>query len=492
MNNSDACPEAVMSNEKPKIYIIDNEVEICKLFKDFFDFIGYDSFYETDGEKALKGLREVEYDVLFVDLKLETLSGIEILKKSKIVNPLAEVIVVTGFGSEETVLMTLAYGATSYLQKPISFSEIRVQTEEALAKRRFNILTKSLQSSIPADDHLLQRHFDNILNLDKLSEFLNRTIDIDLLADTILHGTAEMLSAYYFVFFFYDKVNREMVIFSRETITETIMNSLKEKVSKVFEQMTSTAVDESYNVRVSRKGVVKNSEHVACDFNEMESSFVPLLIEDTISGTLGLFGKKETLPHDVQDLLYLIANRTSHVLANATIHRDTKMLALTDGLTGLLNHRAFHDRLDQEYERFRRYGSHLSLIVADLDDLKKFNDTYGHPVGDEVLRLIGAMLREASRETDVLARYGGDEFVILLPQTNATNAYNMGERIRKNIHNYPFMLEGKEIHGSVTMGVATLPHKDIASSQDFLEFADKALYEAKRQGKNRIVVAEAD
>ena len=144
----------------------------------------------------------------------------------------------------------------------------------------------------------------------------------------------------------------------------------------------------------------------------------------------------------------------SHVLANATLHRDTKLLALTDGLTGLLNHRAFHDRLNQEYERFRRYGSHLSLIVADFDDLKKFNDTYGHPVGDEVLRMVGGILRETSRETDVLARYGGDEFVILLPQTNTSNARLMGERIRKKIEDFKF-----EIHGSrpVSYTHLTLP-----------------------------------
>ncbi len=105
-----------MSLSKAKIFIVDNEKEICILFKDFFDFIGYESFYETDGEKILNELDTIDYDLIFVDLKLDTISGIEILKKSKIVHPLSEVIVVTGYGSEETVLKTLQYGASSYIQ----------------------------------------------------------------------------------------------------------------------------------------------------------------------------------------------------------------------------------------------------------------------------------------------------------------------------------------------------------------------------------------
>ncbi len=481
-----------MSETKPKIFIVDNEIEICHLFKDFFDFIGYDSFFETDGEKALAGLENYEYDVLFVDLKLETLSGIEILKKSKVVHPLSEVIVVTGFGSEETVLMTIAYGAISYIQKPISFSEIRIQAEEALAKRRFNIQTRALRDKLTSSDDCLIRHLNNIINLDKLSGFLNLTIDFDLIADTILHGTAEIFSAKFYTFFFYDKVNKELVVYSDDAVSKGDLEKLKDVVVATFEKQSSATVEENFHVRVSRNVALKDSTDDSSEVDDLDSVFVPILVEDSIAGILGLFGEKGSLPGDVGDVLHLVASRAACVLGNAAIHRDTKMLALTDGLTGLLNHRAFHDRLDQEYERFRRYGSHLSLIVADLDDLKKFNDTYGHPVGDEVLRIIGAMLREASRETDVLARYGGDEFVILLPQTNAQNAYNMGERIRKKINDYSFSINGEDVRSSVTMGVATVPDESITSSHDFLESADRALYEAKRQGKNRLAVAKPE
>ena len=168
-----------MNTRKPKILIIDNEIEICNLLKDFFDFVGYESSYETNGEKVFKELEQYEYDLLFVDLRLNNITGIDILKKSKQIKPLSEVLIITGYGTEETILQTLQLGAFSYIQKPISFSEIKVQAEEALAKYRFNNRTMEFKSQVSNICENFTKHFDDIVHLDKLSELLNLTIDID-------------------------------------------------------------------------------------------------------------------------------------------------------------------------------------------------------------------------------------------------------------------------------------------------------------------------
>ena len=341
--------------------------------------MGYKSEYETNGEKVLSELESINYDVLFVDLKLDTISGLEILKKSKIVHPLSEVIVVTGFGSDETVLSALHYGAFSYIQKPISFSEIKIQTEIALAKKRFNKKTHKIRDLIVKNDPSLTEHFNNIVNLDRFSNFLNLTIDIDSLADSILSGITEIIPCKYSMFLFLDDVNKEMVVFSREPINHSTVVAIGNKIASFYENLVNKKLDKSYNVRVSLSTTVTDDEKGSPP--ELLSFFAPILIENSIHGVLGVANEGAEIPVAAIDILQLISVRASHVLTNATLHRDTKLLALTDGLTGLLNHRAFHQRLISEFERYRRYGSQMSLIVADFDDLKKINDNYGHPVG---------------------------------------------------------------------------------------------------------------
>jgi len=475
-----------MSTEIPKILIVDNELEICNLFMDFFDFIGYESSFETDGEAIFDDLENREYDILFVDLKLSTISGIDILRKSKQVHPLSEVIVVTGFGSEETVLTTHQSGASSYIQKPISFSDIRIQTEQALSRRRFNIMTHRLGEAV-SDDPLLKKHLETMNHLERISRFLSLTIDIDILGDAILNGLATLLDARYFTFLFYDKVNSEIIVYSADPLSEKTVTGLETRTKNAFKSFVNKPVPEAFTVRISRSSQVDPALDDEIEEN-LPRLFVPILIDNTVKGVIGLVGFEEERRSYFQDIMHIVSCRSASVIADATIHRDTKMLALTDGLTGLLNHRAFHDRLCQEFERFRRYGANLSLIVADFDNLKSVNDTYGHPVGDDVLRMVGEILRDASRETDILARYGGDEFVILLPQTNVRNACNMADRILIRIRNHVFRVQNDEFTSSLSMGIATVPHDGVNTPQNFLECADRALYEAKHGGKNRVVV----
>ena len=416
-----------------------------------------------------------------------------VLKKygpGKRVHPSSEVIVVTGFGSDETVLSSLNYGAMSYIQKPISFSEIKVQTELAFSKQTFNIMTNKIKNLLTEQDSSLVSHFQNIINLDMFSVFLNMSIDIDSLADLILYGINEILSCKYCSFFFIDDINREIVISSAKPIHRSVVSAIEKELVETFETLANKKLEKTYVIRPSSPAsFVENS-----DINKpaLTSIIVPIFIENSIQGLLSISNEGEPFPQDAKNILHLLTFRASRALTNATLHRDTKLLALTDGLTGLLNHRAFRDRLVGEFERQRRYGSFLSIIIADFDNLKSINDTYGHPAGDKILRIVGDILRETTRDSDVLARYGGDEFVILLPQTNMQNAYNMAERIRKRVKEYVFELQGKKINNSITIGIACVPHVDINSPDDLFNSADSALYKAKRDGKNRVYVSGMD
>ncbi len=196
-------------------------------------------------------------------------------------------------------------------------------------------------------------------------------------------------------------------------------------------------------------------------------------------------------------LLELNLDERSQELLEA--NRRLLDLAARDGLTGLYNHRYFHERAAQEVSRARRYSSRVSLIFMDIDHFKKYNDTHGHPRGDELLKQMAKLLdhhtrledfRARVRETDLVARYGGEEFVVLLPETPKAGALIAAERLREAIAAFDFPGKESQPGGKVTvsLGVATYP--DDADSKDALVVqADQALYAAKRDGRNCVRVA---
>lgn len=168
-------------------------------------------------------------------------------------------------------------------------------------------------------------------------------------------------------------------------------------------------------------------------------------------------------------------------------------LSIRDGLTGLFNHRYFHEFLHNECLRCSRHGRVFSVIFMDVDNFKKYNDTHGHPAGDKLLICLGKIISSKVRKTDIVARYGGEEFVIVLPETFRDGALLAAENIRKAIAEYPF--EGRETQPlgivSVSIGVASFP-EDGKEAKTLIRMADQALYEAKHTGKNRICVFKAE
>lgn len=160
---------------------------------------------------------------------------------------------------------------------------------------------------------------------------------------------------------------------------------------------------------------------------------------------------------------------------------ELQTMSITDSLTGLRNHGFFFDRLYQELERSRRYDRPLTVLIADLDDFKKVNDTFGHGTGDAVLREVGAALASEVREVDVACRIGGEEFGLILPETDPTGGVHAAERIRQRVDSTVLPAVG---HVTISVGVAVYPYH-ATDAESLVEAADRALYEAKRAGKNR-------
>jgi diguanylate cyclase (GGDEF)-like protein len=183
--------------------------------------------------------------------------------------------------------------------------------------------------------------------------------------------------------------------------------------------------------------------------------------------------------------------RIRSMLGKEKQRREREKEATTDEKTGLANYRVFHRKLREEWQRSERYKLPLSLVMLDLDDFKRVNDSVGHPAGDRVLREFAVLVSGGARGTDLAARYGGEEFAMILPHTDSERAQRVAERVRAAVADFSFLEPENPLRVTVSAGVATFASSpDIASAEQLVAAADSALYAAKKAGKNQVVVHE--
>jgi diguanylate cyclase (GGDEF)-like protein len=216
---------------------------------------------------------------------------------------------------------------------------------------------------------------------------------------------------------------------------------------------------------------------------------VPLKAQKRVSGALLLTRQGESFTARELRLLRIYCNQAAVVLENAIVHERVENLAATDGLTGLFNRRYFDSAFARELSRCDRSSSSLALLMVDVDHFKSFNDTYGHAMGDLVLKKVAGMLSSGIRKADVLARFGGEEFVVILPNVTPQGALESAERLRESVAAAPIHPGGPRKRVTVSIGAALFP-ADAQDSASLLKAADEALYEAKRLGRNQVVAKE--
>lgn len=217
---------------------------------------------------------------------------------------------------------------------------------------------------------------------------------------------------------------------------------------------------------------------------------LPLLWKDQGVGALVLGSKRENfLDHELVDMLRVVADHAAIAIANGQMYARMERMATTDGLTGLTNHRQFQHLFDGMLARCERYGRKVSIILTDIDHFKPVNDTYGHPVGDMVLKKVAKIMQGVARKTDVVARYGGEEFAIVMEETDTEGAFHIAERIRKAVEAEMFRCENGSFRCTMSLGIATYPLDGTLKAR-VIEIADQNLYQAKHGGRNQTVTSK--
>jgi len=217
---------------------------------------------------------------------------------------------------------------------------------------------------------------------------------------------------------------------------------------------------------------------------------VPIFSRGAVFGVVAVYGSAHAGgfgPDDIETLEALV-RQAETAIDNVFLHQDAQRLSITDGLTGLWNRREFDLRARQEVDRASRYQRTMALVMCDLDHFKDLNDTWGHQGGDAVLVELSERLKRSTREIDWVVRYGGEEFALIVPETDIEHAATLAERIRRAVADAPFEYDGQPIAVTVSLGVAAFPESG-RSVRELVTAADAALYDAKRAGRNQVRIA---
>lgn len=293
-----------------------------------------------------------------------------------------------------------------------------------------------------------------------------------------------------------DRASIALIDESTQDLSVRVTYSRREASPPVGQQLVRVSPENPYGwVVLNERPLWRNDVEADLRFSEnpagegMRSEMVvPLRIRDRVLGTLNLASATErAFTASDFDILQKCGQLAAVAVENQLLYRQTRENSLIDPLTGVYNQRHFRHLLGVETGRAARYSRRMALLMIDVDDFKRVNDTFGHPVGDRVLRGVAGILRGGVRGSDVLARYGGEEFSVILQETDPAAAQRVAEKLRADVETKGSFPDGKSgsIRATVSIGWALYP-RDAEDAESLVQRADEALYRAKRTGKNRV------
>ncbi len=456
-----------------RILLVDDDPDVLSVLTRFFARQGYAVVGAATGQEALAAIRSETFPLVILDIKLPDIPGMELLATLKSRAPDTEVILFTGLGDLESAVQALRLGAYDYLVKAeLRLPDLQAVVDRALERRRLTLANRELLAHLrQAREELAARRKAELAQIRRIGESLAQPMAPGQLTEGLLNLIWESMPLEVLALLFLDQDSVQT--WEGHRCHKEVSPEACRVFKKWFEETVRQAAGD-----LPAAGITAPSLPPPLNAIIWEVVKIGKLV-GLVAGA-----RQEPFTPEESELFRIFILQGEAAFKNFLLFEEVKSLAIRDGLTGLYNYRYFWEMLNQQVGQSRRYGWPLSLLFLDVDDFKTVNDTLGHTQGDLVLKSLATYLKNTVRQADILCRYGGEEFVVLLPQTPAEQAEVMADRLREGIAGTPMSPADQEVRITVSIGVAELgPGMDGAA---LVKAADAALYGAKRTGKNRV------
>ncbi len=452
-----------------RVVVVDDSRFDREVVRDALSGLGEIELCE-DAEAALESLRRKAADLVISDITMPRMSGLQLLERIRREQPGTDFILLTGDASVESAIEALRMGASDYLIKPLRQEQLRRAVDQVLLRRHLMAENRSLRDALHAAEAC--RQLTNCLDPSEVY-----AVALDLLLGTLARS-------------------RGFAMFHRTSLPESgtaAFRGLGENESTRLREILLEDKPVDLNVFERIEQITHGPLHSAlleAGISPETLLVVPIRGQDSEAGVAWVFAEgREFEAHEIE-MVEIVASHASAALENAERYHNAKERAFIDDVTEVYNARYLLSATENEIRRAERYEHPLSVLFLDLDRFKLVNDRYGHLLGSQTLRNLSQVLLQGVREVDTLARYGGDEFTILLVDTAHQEAMLIAERIRRSVEEHVFEAgRNGTLRLTVSVGVATHPSHG-TTRESLLENADKAMYRAKSMGRNRVCSAD--
>lgn len=452
-----------------KILIVDDEphleIVISQLFRKRIKSGELAFLFALHGEEALDILqREQDVDIVFSDINMPVMNGLTLLKRLNEAFPLIKTVVITAYGDMKNIRAAMNHGAFDFINKPINFKDLRITLDKTLEHVQ---QMKGL--------HQERKRLYLAEKLGEMSLCMSSSLEFDEVQELLLDKLMEVFTC------------SEAALCRREELDANLKVVVDRGPLAVGKQTLEAMLAMPWS-RLIESGPFIGEEGVDSDRRSVLALNLPRRGQEDDLVIL-LRHPDRPFAENESELATSLVQQAAVSLDNAQLFTDVRLLATTDTLTGLENRRHFMELAQKEIVRSRRYGNPLSLIMLDVDNFKCVNDKHGHPFGDEVLKAVAEALQNTCRKTDLVGRYGGDEMVILLIETDPMVAAEIAGRIQDAVAGLSLSKEdGETLSVTVSQGVATMETEADTLSR-LIHRADQLLLLAKENGRNRTEVA---